>query len=67
MSGGPLHLDLFDYKPTLGKMHCEDPPPYRPEEINHHAAMAFFQTGPQIAGRPSPGAWISYDPGFDGR
>ena len=37
------------------------------EEINHHAAMTFFQTGPQIPGRPSPDAWISYGPGFDGR
>ena len=30
------------------------------EAINHDPAMTFFQTGSQIAGRPSLGAWISY-------
>ena len=30
------------------------------EAINHDPAMTFFQTGFQIAGRPSMGAWISY-------
>ena len=28
--------------------------------INHDPAMTFFQTGFQIAGRPSMGSWISY-------
>ena len=116
MSGGPSHLDLFDYKPMLGKMHGQDlPPEVRGEQrltgmsanqasfplagskfdfkqhgksgawvssllphtakvvddlcfvkslwteaINHDPAMTFFQTGSQIAGRPSLGAWISY-------
>jgi hypothetical protein len=30
------------------------------EAINHDPAITFFQTGSQIAGRPSMGAWISY-------
>lgn len=116
MSGGPSHLDLFDYKPKLGEMHGKDLPPevrgaqrltgmsanqasfpvagskfdfkqygqsgawvssllphtakivddlcfvksLWTEAINHDPAMTFFQTGSQIAGRPSLGAWISY-------
>ena len=30
------------------------------EAINHDPAITFFQTGSQIAGRPSIGSWISY-------
>ncbi len=30
------------------------------DAINHDPAVTFFQTGFQIAGRPSIGAWISY-------
>lgn len=30
------------------------------EAINHDPAVTFFQTGFQLAGRPSMGAWISY-------
>lgn len=116
MSGGPSHLDLFDYKPKLREMHGKDLPPevrgaqrltgmsanqasfplagskfdfaqhgqsgawvssllphtakivdnlcfvksLWTEAINHDPAMTFFQTGSQIAGRPSLGAWISY-------
>ncbi len=30
------------------------------EAINHDPAVTFFQTGAQLAGRPSIGAWISY-------
>jgi hypothetical protein len=30
------------------------------EAINHDPAITFIQTGSQIAGRPSMGAWISY-------
>ena len=30
------------------------------EAINHDPAMTFFQTGSQIAGRPSIGAWVNY-------
>jgi hypothetical protein len=30
------------------------------EAINHDPAITFFQTGSQIAGRPSMGSWVSY-------
>src|SRR5882672_2638470 len=30
------------------------------EAINHDPAITFFQTGSQLAGRPSMGSWLSY-------
>ena len=30
------------------------------EAINHDPGITFFQTGAQLAGRPSIGAWLSY-------
>ncbi|MBX3441288.1 MAG: DUF1501 domain-containing protein [Planctomyces sp.] len=35
------------------------------EAINHDPAITFLQTGQQIAGRPSMGAWLSYGLGSD--
>jgi hypothetical protein len=35
------------------------------EAINHDPAVTFFQTGAQIAGRPSIGAWLSYGLGAE--
>jgi hypothetical protein len=35
------------------------------EAINHDPAITFFQTGSQLAGRPSMGAWLSYGLGSD--
>ena len=35
------------------------------EAINHDPAITFFQTGSQIAGRPSIGSWLSYGLGSD--
>src|SRR5579864_1247564 len=32
----------------------------RTEQINHDPAITFFQTGHQLAGRPSMGSWLSY-------
>jgi len=116
MSGGPSHLDLFDYKPTLNKLHGQQIPdsvrgnqrltgmsgnqssiplvgsPFKfaqhgqaggwfsellphtagiaddicvvksmfTESINHGPGVTFFQTGSQIAGRPSMGSWLSH-------
>ncbi len=37
------------------------------EAINHDPAITFFQTGSQIAGRPSLGAWYSYGLGDSAR
>ncbi|MBM3839406.1 MAG: DUF1501 domain-containing protein [Verrucomicrobia bacterium] len=35
------------------------------EAINHDPAITFFQTGAQLAGRPSIGAWLSYGMGSE--
>jgi hypothetical protein len=35
------------------------------EAINHDPAITFFQSGSQIAGRPSLGAWVHYGLGSD--
>ena len=35
------------------------------EAINHDPAITFFQTGSQIAGRPSMGSWVSYGLGSE--
>ena len=35
------------------------------QAINHDPAITFFQTGAQLAGRPSMGAWVSYGLGSD--
>ncbi len=37
------------------------------EAINHDPAITFFQTGSQLAGRPSVGSWLSYGFGFGKR
>ncbi|MFZ4507597.1 MAG: DUF1501 domain-containing protein [Fimbriimonas sp.] len=118
MSGGPSHLDLWDYKPKLADLFDKDLPeevrrgqrvttmtsgqtrfPIAPsrykfnraknqedgiwvsellphtatvvnelcvvrsmwtEAINHDPATTFLQTGSQLPGRPSMGAWLSY-------
>lgn len=116
MSGGPSHLDLFDYKPKLNELNGQQLPdsvrggqrltgmsgnqssiplvgsPFKfqqnaksgawfcehlphtasiaedicmvnsmyTEAINHGPGVTFFQTGTQIAGRPSIGSWLSY-------
>ncbi len=121
MSGGPSHLDLFDYKPALNTLQGEQLPdsvrgtqrltgmsgnqsslplvgsPFKfqqhgpagawvsellphtasiagelcvvrsmfTEAINHGPGVTFFQTGTQIAGRPSIGSWLSYGLGQD--
>jgi hypothetical protein len=35
------------------------------QAINHDPAITFFQTGAQLAGRPSIGSWLSYGLGSD--
>ena len=119
MAGGPSHLETFDPKPVLGKMHGTPMPEsltkgqqiaqlqgqklvcYGPqtkfkkfgessveicdlfpqigsivddicivrsmttEAINHDPAHMFMNTGSQIAGRPSMGAWVTYGLGSE--
>jgi hypothetical protein len=122
-SGGPSHLELFDYKPLLEKVAGSDLPesvrkgqrltsmtsmqsrlPIVPslfkfaqygksgagiselmphtakvvddlcfikslhtDQINHDPAVTFAQTGFQLAGRPSLGAWVSYGLGSENK
>ena len=35
------------------------------EAINHDPAVTFFQTGAQLAGRPSMGSWLAYGLGSE--
>jgi Protein of unknown function (DUF1501) len=37
------------------------------EAINHDPAITFFQTGAQLAGRPSIGSWLAYGLGNESR
>jgi hypothetical protein len=37
------------------------------EQINHDPAVTFFQTGFQLAGRPSIGSWIAYGLGSENK
>jgi hypothetical protein len=123
MSGGPSHIDLFDYKPKLKQWQGTDLPgsvrmgqrltgmtsgqgsfpvaattlkfqqfgrsgawlsellPHtagiaddlcfvrslHTEAINHDPAVTYFQTGAQLAGRPSIGSWISYGLGSENK
>ncbi|TWU38251.1 DUF1501 domain-containing protein [Novipirellula artificiosorum] len=116
MSGGPSHIDLFDYKPVLEQKHGEELPPsvrgdqrltgmtsgqtsfpvcggigkferhgecgtwisdllphtskiaddiavihsMHTEAINHDPGITFINTGSQVPGHPSAGAWASY-------
>jgi hypothetical protein len=37
------------------------------DAINHDPAITFFQTGQQVAGRPSVGSWLAYGLGSESR
>jgi hypothetical protein len=37
------------------------------DAINHDPAVTFFETGAQLAGRPSVGAWVSYGLGSENK
>ena len=122
-AGGPSHLDLLDYKPSLKGRYDQDIPPtvfgtqritgmvahqdrfpvvpsmyefkqhgqsgrwlssllphhakiadeicvlnsLHTEAINHDPAITFLQTGSQLPGRPSMGAWLDYGLGAENR
>ena len=53
----PYTAEVVDELCFIKSMHTE--------AINHDPAITFFQSGHQIAGRPSMGAWISYGLGSD--
>ncbi|TWT85185.1 DUF1501 domain-containing protein [Neorhodopirellula pilleata] len=53
----PYHRDIVDNVCFIKTMHTE--------AINHDPAITMFQTGSQIAGRPSLGAWLTYGLGSE--
>ncbi|MGB7327082.1 MAG: DUF1501 domain-containing protein [Rubripirellula sp.] len=53
----PHHRGIVDDVCFVKSMHTE--------AINHDPAVTMFQTGSQIAGRPSLGAWLSYGLGSE--
>lgn len=56
--------DLLPYTAAIADDLCFVKSMYT-EAINHDPAITFFQTGSQIPGRPSMGAWLSYGLGSD--
>ncbi len=59
---GKSGLELSEQLPALGKVADELclVRSMHTEAINHDPAITFFQTGSQLAGRPSIGSWLSY-------
>jgi len=57
--GGGWFSELLPYTARIADEICVVRNMYT-EAINHDPAITFFQTGSQIAGRPSFGAWINY-------
>lgn len=55
----PRTAEIVDDLCIIRSMHTE--------AINHDPAITFFQTGSQIAGRPSFGSWLSYGLGSESR
>jgi hypothetical protein len=55
----PHTARVVDHLCVIKSMHTE--------AINHDPAITFFQTGAQLAGRPSMGAWLSYGLGSESR
>ncbi len=55
----PHTAKMADHLCVVKSMHTE--------AINHDPAVTFFQTGFQLAGRPSMGAWLSYGLGSANR
>ena len=53
----PYHREIADDVCFIKSMYTE--------AINHDPAITMFQTGSQIAGRPSLGAWLSYGLGSE--
>jgi Protein of unknown function (DUF1501) len=57
--GGTWLSELLPHMATVADDLCVIRSMYT-EAINHDPAITFFQTGSQIAGRPSLGSWVSY-------
>jgi uncharacterized protein (DUF1501 family) len=63
-AGGLWMSDLLPYTAGVADDLCVINSMYS-EAINHDPAITFLQTGQQIAGRPSIGAWLGYGLGSD--
>ena len=63
-SGVPLNTDLMPHLAKVADELCVIRSMHT-DAINHDPAITFFQTGFQIAGRPSIGAWLSYGLGSE--
>ena len=57
--GGAWFSDLLPHTASIADDLCVVNSMYT-EAINHGPGVTFLQTGTQIAGRPSMGAWLSY-------
>jgi hypothetical protein len=55
----PHTAKLIDRLAFIKTMHTD--------AINHDPAITFFQTGQQVAGRPSMGSWLAYGLGSENR
>ena len=53
----PRTAEVVDQLCVIRSMHTE--------AINHDPAITFFQTGSELAGRPSMGSWVTYGLGSD--
>jgi len=62
--GGAWFSDLLPHTASVADELCVIRSMYT-EAINHGPGVTMFQTGTQIAGRPSIGAWLSYGLGQD--
>ncbi len=63
-AGGTWFSQLLPHTAAMADELCVVRSMYT-EAINHGPGVTFFQTGTQIAGRPSMGAWLSYGLGQD--
>jgi hypothetical protein len=62
--GGATFSELLPYTAKIADELCQIKS-LQTDAINHDPAVTFFQTGFQIAGRPSIGAWVSYGLGSE--
>ena len=66
-SYGQSGISMSEMLPNIGKIAdniCLIRSMYT-EAVNHAPGVTFFQTGAQVPGRPSMGAWLSYGLGSD--
>ena len=64
--GGIWLSELLPHTATIADEMCMIKT-MRTEAINHDPAITFFQTGSQLAGRPSIGSWMSYGLGSENK